>query len=116
VGPAPGSRTTPADLEGWPDRTEWSDDVVQPYLGRTFDDILSSARDPIRNAVAHLTPGEDLRIAAHMDDVRACRNVTPALRYIPRSLIADELAALAPGPPVGCAPAYVPGQRGVADE
>ncbi len=97
----PLSKCVPVDLKDLPDITDWARDVFTPHLGKTFADIKLSVSDTIRNAIAHLTPGRDIRVADYLDDIRACRGITPVLRYMARELIADELAALSAvsGPP-----------------
>jgi hypothetical protein len=54
--------------------------------------VYDSMRDTIRNAVAHLVPGEELRVPDYFDDVERCRQAVPVLRYIARRLIEAELA------------------------
>jgi hypothetical protein len=61
----------------------------------SFAEIRDAVTDTIRNAVAHISPGMDLRVADYAADVRACRAITPVLRYVARELIHDELAGLA---------------------
>ena len=75
--------------------TEWARDNFTPYLGMSFGEIRDAVTDTIRNAVAHISPGMDLRIADYAADIRACRAITPVLRYVARELIRDELAGLA---------------------
>jgi hypothetical protein len=62
-------------------------------------------QDTIRNAVAHISPGMDLRIADYAADIRACRDITPVLRYIARDLIQEELAGLSGAHPPVSSPA-----------
>jgi hypothetical protein len=85
----PGNR---ADLAGM---TEWARDNFTPYLGMSFGEIRSAVKNTIRDAVAHITPGMDLRIADYAADIRACRAITPVLRFVARELIRSELAGLA---------------------
>jgi hypothetical protein len=47
----------------------------------------------------------DLRIADYAADIRACRDITPVLRYIARDLIQEELAALSGADPSTSRPA-----------
>jgi len=42
--------------------THWVRDAFDPYLGMTFDSVKKSVSDSIRNAIAHITPGEDVRV------------------------------------------------------
>jgi hypothetical protein len=82
--------------------TEWERDVFTPYLGKTFAEIKEAVGDTVRNAIAHLTPGRDIRVADYLKDIRACRDITPVLRYIAHVLIKGEMAALsAPSPEAG---------------
>ena len=60
-----------------------------------FAEIRAAVTATIRNAVAHISPGMDLRNADYAADIRACGAVTPVLRYVARQLIGDELADLA---------------------
>jgi hypothetical protein len=92
----PLSKLIPATPKDLPDMTAWARDVFTPYLGRSFADIKLSVNDTVRNAIAHLTPGRDIRVADYLDDIQACRDITPILRYMARALIADELDALTP--------------------
>ena len=66
-----------------------------PYLGKTFAEIKESVHETIRNAVVHLTPGRDLRVADYLSDIQACRQITPILRYIAWASIFEQLASLA---------------------
>ena len=89
------AKEIPADRDGLVGMTEWSRDNFTPYLGMSFAEIRDAVTDTIRNAVAHISPGMDLRVADYAADVRACRAITPVLRYVARELIHDELAGLA---------------------
>jgi hypothetical protein len=91
----PLAKEIPADRGGLVGMTEWSRDNFTPYLGMSFAEIRDAVTDTIRNAVAHISPGMDLRVADYAADVRACRAITPVLRYVARELIHDELAGLA---------------------
>lgn len=91
----PLARTIPADLSELPETTEWARAAFTPYLGKSFSDIKDSVSDTIRNAVAHLTPGRDVRVADYLGDIHACREVLPILRYVARSVIREELTQLA---------------------
>ena len=84
--------------------TDWARDNFTPYLGKTFAEIKEAVADTIRNAVAHISPNMDLRIADYAADIRACRDITPVLRYIARELIHDELAGLSGSGPSATAP------------
>lgn len=65
----------------------------------SFAEIRDTVTDTIRNAVAHISPGMDLRIADYAADIRACRDITPVLRYVARELVHDELTGLASSGP-----------------
>jgi hypothetical protein len=90
--PDPMAELMPARLEDVPDAAPWSRDQFAPYLGKSFQDVKDTLDDVIRNAVAHLTPGRDLRVPDYMQDVEKCREVVPVLRYIARRLIVGEIA------------------------
>jgi len=95
IAPDPLSKGIPGTASELPDLTDWARGVFTPYLGKTFAEIKESVSDTVRSAVVHLTPGRDIRVADYLDDIRACREVTPILRYMARILIGDEIAALA---------------------
>jgi hypothetical protein len=95
VAPDPLAKRIPAEPADLTDMTEWARGVFAPHLGKTFAEIKDSVSDTIRNAIAHIIPDRDIRVADYHADIRACRNITPILRYIARELIRDELAALA---------------------
>lgn len=90
------SRRIPADPSELPVVTPWARSVFTPYLGKTFAEITEAVRNPIRNAVVHLTPGRDIRVADYLADVRACQGIVPILCYVARALIKDELAWISP--------------------
>ena len=92
----PLSGRIPADASDLPVVTPWACSVFTPYLGMTFAEIKGAAENPIRNAVVHLTPGRDIRVADYFADVRACQDIIPILRYVARALIKDELAWSSP--------------------
>ena len=81
----------PMDLAG---ATEWARDNFTPYLGKSFAEVRDAVTDTIRNAIAHISPNMDLRIADYAADIQACRTITPVLRYVARELIYAELAGL----------------------
>jgi hypothetical protein len=91
----PLAKQIPANREDLVGMTEWGRDNFTPYLGMSFAEIRDAVTDTIRNAVAHISPGMDLRIADYAADIRACRAITPVLRSVARELIQDELAGLA---------------------
>jgi hypothetical protein len=84
----------PTSREDLVDMTEWARDNFTPYLGMSFGEFRDAVKSTIRDAVAHITPGLDIRIADYAADIRACRTITPVLRYVARELIRDELASL----------------------
>lgn len=84
-------RTLPDDLAKLDDQHEWERVVFAPYLGKSYAGTREELNDTIRNAVAHLSPGRDIRSGDLFDDIEACRLATPVLRYIARALITDEL-------------------------
>jgi hypothetical protein len=103
--PDPLAEQIPVNREDLADMTEWARDNFTPYLGMSFAEIKDTVTDTIRNAVAHIAPGMDLRIADYAADIRACRAITPVLRYVSRELIRDELAGLAGSGSAGNTPA-----------
>jgi len=93
VPPDPLARLMPATLAAVPAGPAWSQDRFKPFLGKSFQDVKNAHQDVIRNAVAHLTPGRELRIPDYMDDIEKCREAAPILRYIARELILESLAS-----------------------
>jgi hypothetical protein len=91
----PLARQIPANRKDLMGMTEWARDNFTPYLGMNFGEIRDAVTGTIRKAVAHISPGMDLHIADYAADIRACRAITPVLRYVARALIRDELAGLA---------------------
>ena len=92
--PAPIEALMPSDekdLVGVADQTR---DLFRPFLGQPMKDAFDAMRDTVRNAVAHLTPGRDLRVPDYYDDVEKCRQAVPVLRYIARRLIEEELRSV----------------------
>lgn len=87
----------PTKADDLPDLVDFERDPFVPYLGKTFGEVQGSVVDTVRNAIAHLTPGRPLRVPDYYDDLSACREVVPVLRYIARQLIRVELLALAGG-------------------
>lgn len=101
----PMARQIPADPRGLADVTVWSRDNFMPYLGKSFAEIRDAVTDTIRNAVAHIAPNMDLRIADYAADIQACRAITPVLRYVARDLIHQELVTLSGADPSASSPA-----------
>jgi hypothetical protein len=79
----------PGKLDDVPDQS--SRDAFSDYLGATFGQVKEAFADVIRNAVAHLTPGRDVRVADRLEDIEACRRAIPVLRYVAREMILKEL-------------------------
>jgi hypothetical protein len=104
VPPDPLARQMPSDRSDLTGMTEWARENFTPYLGKSFVEIMDAVTDTIRNAVAHISPGMELRIADYAADIRACRDVAPILRYVARELIHDELADLEGSGPVATTP------------
>jgi hypothetical protein len=84
-------RTLPTDPADLTDKTEWEREVFSAYLGKSYTEVRDGLNDTIRNAVAHLAPGRDVRSADLLDDIEACRLAAPLLRYMARDLIHGEL-------------------------
>lgn len=101
----PMARQIPVDPDGLADVTVWSRDNFMPYLRKSFAEIRDAVTDTIRNAVAHISPNMDLRIADYAADIQACRTITPVLRYMARDLIHEELASLSGADPSASSPA-----------
>jgi hypothetical protein len=99
----PLSKQVPSDPNDLPAMTPWVRDTFKPYLGMTFESVKKAVSDSIRNAIAHITPTEDVRVADYLHDVQASRNITPVLRYIARQVISDALT-----PPTDTRPATPP--------
>jgi hypothetical protein len=101
----PMARRIPAERKDLAGMTDWARDHFTPYLGKSYAEIRDAVQETIRNAVAHISPGMDLRIADYAADIRACRDITPVLRYIARELIQEELAGLSGADPSASSPA-----------
>jgi hypothetical protein len=74
-------------------------------VGRNFVGPAVTANGGRRPTGPTISPGMDLRIADYAADIRACRDITPVLRYIARDLIQEELAALSGADPSTSRPA-----------
>lgn len=105
----PMARRIPAEHKDLAGMTDWARDHFTPHLGKSFAEIRDAVQDTIRNAVAHISPGMDLRIADYAADIRACRDITPVLRYIARDLIQEELVGLSGARPSISSPGGVAG-------
>lgn len=90
----PLAKQIPADPKDLTGITEWARSNFTPYAGKSFAEIKDAVMDTIRNAVAHISPGMDLRIADYATDIRACWDITPVLRYVARELIREEITSL----------------------
>jgi hypothetical protein len=89
----PGNRGVMSEQMAAPfNAPDWARANFTHYLGRNFDEIRRAVEHTIRDAIAHITPGLDLRIADYASDIWACREVVPVLRYMARELIRNELA------------------------
>ena len=82
----------PSSIAAVPEGPPWSKELFEPFLGKSFQEVKDAFQDVIRNAVAHLTPGRELRVPDYMADVEKCREAVPILRYIARELILESLA------------------------
>jgi hypothetical protein len=94
VPPDPMAKQVPSDRRDLADMTDWARENFAPYLGKSFVEIRDAVEHTIRDAIAHITPGLDLRIADDAADIRACREIVPVLRYMARELIRDEITGL----------------------
>jgi hypothetical protein len=92
VPPDPLARLMPSTLAAVPEGPPWSKARFEPFLGKSYQEVKDAFQDVIRNAVAHLTPGRELRVPDYMDDVEKCREAVPILRYLARELILESLA------------------------
>ena len=79
------------------DLLPWERNLVEPYLGMTFGEIDEAIGTTMRNAIAHITPGNGHRVADYLQDVEACRSLVPILRRMARVVIRDELEWPGPG-------------------
>ena len=71
----------------------WGHDAFTCYLGMTFADVEKNVGKTIRDGAAHIAPGmKEMRIADMAEDIRACRELVPVLRYMARRVIEGELA------------------------
>lgn len=90
--PDPFDAAIPTDPNELPADSPWDRDAFTPYLGMSFADVEDHVKTTIRNGVAHLSPGMDLRIADLTEDNRACSAIVPVLRYVARRIITGEFA------------------------
>jgi hypothetical protein len=93
--PDPGSHSIPSSIDQISIDSEWTRICFTPYLGLSFDEVVEKVRQTIRDAVAHISPGMELRTADYYEDDQTCRLIAPVLRYMARVLIQTELDALA---------------------
>jgi hypothetical protein len=89
----------PSDLNSFSNLPPGAVQPTAKYVGLTFREVRDKIEDTIRNAVVHLTPGRDVRVADYLADIQACREIAPVLRYMARTLIQQELALLPPALP-----------------
>ena len=90
--PHPLDAIIPADVTQLPD-DPWGHDAFMPYLGMTFADVEKNVGKTIRDGAAHIAPGmKEMRIADMAEDIRACRELVPVLRYMARRVIEGEMA------------------------
>ena len=84
-------KAIPHSLGDFEDPSEWERECPSPDLGKTFEEVKTSVEDAIRNAIAHLTPGREIRGGDdYFQDVGKCRDAVPVLRYLARELIAGR--------------------------
>ncbi|MHB1904618.1 MAG: methylamine utilization protein MauJ [Ferrimicrobium sp.] len=88
-------KVIPSHAKDLPEMTEWVRSLFTPYLGMTFAEVKGSLKDTMRNAVVHLNTRRDIRIADYLNDIQACRDIVPILRYMARDLITEEIAVSA---------------------
>ena len=81
----------PSTLDAFPNEPEWSKERFKPHLGKSFQEVREAHEDVIRHAIAHLTPGRDIRVLDYIADVEKCREAVPVLRYVARALILGEV-------------------------
>lgn len=62
-----------------------------PYLGKAFGSVIDGFRPLIRNAIAHLDPGEDSLNADKFEDTSTCMEAIPVLKHIAREMIRHEI-------------------------
>jgi hypothetical protein len=75
----------PDDLKAVPG----SAPVFGRFLGRKFNWAVDQLRPLIRNAIAHLDPLQSVLDIDHLDDVRACEEAIPVLRYMARMFLKE---------------------------
>jgi hypothetical protein len=74
----------------------WDKEVFKPFLGKKFNWVLDHYRALIRNAVAHLDPARRVLDADKFEDLGACEDAIPVLKYIARKMLDRELQARRP--------------------
>ncbi len=72
---------------------KWDKEIFKPFLGKKFNWVLDHYRSLIRNAVAHLDPTSRVLDADKFEDIGACENAIPVLKYIARKMLNRELQA-----------------------
>lgn len=64
---------------------------LTPYADHKFNAVLKDIRPALRNAIAHLDPGNTMLVQDRWDDLQKVEQVLPALRWIARQLLDAEL-------------------------
>jgi hypothetical protein len=90
----PDGHKIPQSLDDLLGQDDWIRACFAPYLGKTFGDVRTEMKEPIRDAVAHIVPRFDFRSTDVFDDLHLCRSVLPVLRYMARVLIEAEITSL----------------------
>ncbi len=65
----------------------------EPYLGLKFTKIRDQLRSTLRNAVAHLDPDGESFVADEFEDLAACRQAMPVLKYLCDVMLNNEIRA-----------------------
>jgi len=68
------------------------------FAGMPLREVWESYREPLRNAIAHISPGRDAVVADRLNDVNRCLEAIPVLRYIARQALKAEIARADAGP------------------
>lgn len=84
----------PATLDDVPFTDKWACDGFQRYLGKRFTFVRDDLRERLRHGLAHLLPGDANVKSLSADvfnDVAACEEALPVLRYMAQTLISSYL-------------------------
>jgi hypothetical protein len=93
VGPAdPLGAIFPSPDDEIPDIDALDPGAHPEFVGRTLREVWEAHRETIRNAIAHITPGNDLVVADKLDHLEDCRRAIPPLRYAARKALEAEIA------------------------